>query len=88
MRVEGLFRNAKDTMSVPAGGVIFREGDAGTEMYGIVEGQILEISENAFPADDARQHSTPAKYNPGSSSAMPRLLRMSGNPGFRRSAVR
>ena len=34
----------------------------------IVEGQILEISENAFPADDAKQHSTPAKHNPGSSS--------------------
>jgi hypothetical protein len=34
----------------------------------IVEGQILEISENAFPADDARHHSTPAKHNPGSSS--------------------
>jgi hypothetical protein len=34
----------------------------------IVEGQILEISENAFPADDARQHSTPAKYNSGSTS--------------------
>jgi hypothetical protein len=35
----------------------------------IVEGQILEISENAFPADDAKQHSTPAKYNSGSSSS-------------------
>jgi hypothetical protein len=34
----------------------------------IVEGQILEISENAFPVDDAKQHSTPAKHNPGSSS--------------------
>jgi hypothetical protein len=34
----------------------------------IVEGQILEISENAFPANDAKQHSTPAEYNPGSSS--------------------
>jgi hypothetical protein len=34
----------------------------------IVEGQILEISENAFPAGDAKQHSTPAKNNPGSSS--------------------
>jgi hypothetical protein len=33
----------------------------------IVEGQILEISENALPADDTK-HSTPAKYNPGSSS--------------------
>ena len=34
----------------------------------IVEGQILEISENAVPADDAKHHSTPVKYNPGSSS--------------------
>ena len=34
----------------------------------IVEGQILEISENAFPADDAKQHSPSAKYNSGSSS--------------------
>ena len=35
----------------------------------IVEGQILEISENAFPADDAKQHSPSAKHSPGSSSA-------------------
>ena len=35
----------------------------------IVEGQILEISENAFPADDAEQHSPSAKYNSGASSA-------------------
>ena len=34
----------------------------------IVEGQILEISENAFPAGDAKQHSTPAKHSSGSSS--------------------
>jgi hypothetical protein len=34
----------------------------------IVEGQILEISENAFPADDARHHSTPAKHDSGASS--------------------
>ena len=34
----------------------------------IVEGQILEISENAFPADDAKQHSPSAKRNPDSSS--------------------
>jgi hypothetical protein len=34
----------------------------------IVEGQILEMSENAFPADDAKPHSTPAKYNSGTSS--------------------
>ena len=34
----------------------------------IVEGQILEISENAFPADDARHNSTSAKNTHGSSS--------------------
>ena len=34
----------------------------------IVEGQILEISENALPPDEAKQHSTPAKYNSGTSS--------------------
>jgi hypothetical protein len=34
----------------------------------IVEGQILEISENAFPAGDAKQHPPSAKHNSGSSS--------------------
>jgi hypothetical protein len=34
----------------------------------IVEGQILEISENAVLAGDAKHHSTPAKYISGSSS--------------------
>ncbi len=33
----------------------------------IVEGQILEISENGLPADDTK-HSTPAKYNLDTSS--------------------
>jgi hypothetical protein len=32
----------------------------------IVEGQILEISEDGVPADDVKQHPTPAKHNPGS----------------------
>jgi hypothetical protein len=35
----------------------------------IVEGQILEISENGFLGEDAKHDSTPAKYNPGASSA-------------------
>ena len=39
-RVTGLFRNAQDTLRVPAGGVVFREGDKGEEMFGIIEGQI------------------------------------------------
>ncbi len=34
----------------------------------IVEGQILEISEDGLPADEAKQHSTPAKYNSSTSS--------------------
>ncbi len=38
--VTGLFRNAQSTLQVPAGGVVFREGDMGEEMFGIIEGQI------------------------------------------------
>ena len=38
--VTGLFRNAQSTLQVPAGGAVFREGDMGEEMFGIIEGQI------------------------------------------------
>ena len=38
--VTGLFRNAQHTLNVPAGGVVFREGDLGEEMFGIIDGQI------------------------------------------------
>jgi CRP-like cAMP-binding protein len=40
MAVIGLFRNAQETVKVPAGEVIFNEGDVGNEMYGIVEGEV------------------------------------------------
>jgi len=40
MRVEGVFRAATATVEVPAGTVIFRVGDKGNEMYGIVEGTV------------------------------------------------
>jgi CRP-like cAMP-binding protein len=40
MAVIGLFRNAQKTLQIPAGEVIFSEGDPGTEMFGIVEGEI------------------------------------------------
>jgi CRP/FNR family cyclic AMP-dependent transcriptional regulator len=44
MRVEGVFRDAKETKSVPAGTVIFKEGETGNEMYGIVEGEVELVS--------------------------------------------
>ena len=40
MPVVGLFRNAQQTVNVPAGGVVFHEGDEGDEMFGVVEGQL------------------------------------------------
>ena len=40
MKVKGLFMNAQQTLNVAAGDVVFRQGDVGNEMYGIVEGQI------------------------------------------------
>ena len=40
MPVFGLFRNAQETINVPAGGVVFHEGDEGHEMFGVVEGQV------------------------------------------------
>jgi CRP-like cAMP-binding protein len=40
MTVTGLFRNAQEVVKIPAGEVIFTEGDPGSEMYGIVEGQV------------------------------------------------
>ena len=40
MKVQGLFRNAQQTLNVPAGGVIFKQGDVGTNMFGIIGGQV------------------------------------------------
>jgi CRP/FNR family cyclic AMP-dependent transcriptional regulator len=40
MRVTGLFRSATQTKSVAAGTVIFEQGAAGDEMYGIVQGEV------------------------------------------------
>jgi CRP/FNR family transcriptional regulator, cyclic AMP receptor protein len=40
MRVEGVFRAASSKIEVPAGTVIFRAGDLGNEMYGIVAGTV------------------------------------------------
>jgi CRP-like cAMP-binding protein len=40
MKVPGVFYNAKSFRDVPAGTVIFEEGSSGTEMFGIVEGEV------------------------------------------------
>lgn len=40
MKVPGVFTNSSETRQEPAGSVIFEEGDAGTEMYGIISGQV------------------------------------------------
>ena len=56
MKVTGLFNNAQRTEQFPAGAVIFREGDAGKEMYGVVEGTVdLRVGERTvrtLQADD------------------------------------
>ncbi len=40
MTIRGVFKNAKSIRDVPAGEVIFEEGAAGAEMFGIIEGQV------------------------------------------------
>jgi CRP/FNR family cyclic AMP-dependent transcriptional regulator len=40
MKVQGLFRNAQRVVSLPPGGIVFKEGDPGEEMFGIVSGEI------------------------------------------------
>ena len=40
MLVSGLFAHAKTIKDVPAGTVIFEEGASGTEMFGVVEGEV------------------------------------------------
>ena len=49
MKVHGLFQNAQQTMTVPPGGIVFKEGDAGAEMYGIVDGEIqLQVGDRVI----------------------------------------
>jgi CRP-like cAMP-binding protein len=40
MTTESLFLNAPDPKTLPPGEVIYREGDEGTHMYGIVSGAV------------------------------------------------
>ena len=40
MKVKGVFKNSNTVREVPAGAVIFSEGDAGQEMFGVIEGEV------------------------------------------------
>jgi CRP/FNR family transcriptional regulator, cyclic AMP receptor protein len=40
MKIPGVFYNAKSFRDVPAGTVIFTEGDSGAEMFGVLEGEV------------------------------------------------
>ena len=40
VEAKGLFRNADTIRDIPAGTVIFEAGESGTEMYGVVEGEV------------------------------------------------
>ena len=40
MKVQGVFRGADSTRTVAPGTVIFEEGDAGQEMFGVIEGTV------------------------------------------------
>ena len=40
MKIPGVFRNADTMREVPAGTVIFEAGASGSEMFGVVEGEV------------------------------------------------
>lgn len=47
MNVVSMLRNEKDVTAVPAGQVIFREGDPGDAMYAVLEGTVdIKYREN------------------------------------------
>ena len=48
MNVPGVFYHAKTIRDVPAGTVIFEEGSVGTEMFGVVEGEV-EVRRSTGP---------------------------------------
>jgi len=40
MKVTGVFKNAKTTRTVTPGTVVFEEGTSGSEMFGVIDGEI------------------------------------------------
>jgi CRP/FNR family transcriptional regulator, cyclic AMP receptor protein len=51
MRIEGVFRGAREVKTVPAGELIFSQGDAAEEMYGVVDGRVELRIHGALIAD-------------------------------------
>ena len=54
MKVTGLFTNAQQTVNVAAGSEVFRQGDAGKEMYGVVSGEVeIRVNDRVIRTLDA-----------------------------------
>lgn len=51
MRVEGVFRGARTTRTVPAGELVFAAGDTAEEMYGVIEGRVELLIDGVTIAD-------------------------------------
>ncbi len=64
-----VFRHARDAESVPAGHVLFREGDVGNTMFAVAEGEVeltvggevVEESGRAGSSASSRSWTTPAE---------------------------
>lgn len=50
MTMTGLFRSADEVRELPAGTVVFSEGDEGHEMYGVVSGSVALTKNGAAVA--------------------------------------
>ena len=74
MKVTGLFNNAQRTEQFPAGSVIFRQGDPGNEMYGVVEGSVeLRVGDKVvrtLGADDVFGEMAVVDASPRSATAV------------------
>jgi len=74
LKVTGLFNNAQRTVNVAAGSEVFRQGDTGEEMYGVVSGEIeLRINDKAIRtlgADDVFGEMALVQHAPRSATAV------------------
>jgi CRP/FNR family transcriptional regulator, cyclic AMP receptor protein len=74
LKVTGLFNNAQRTVNVAAGSVIFREGESGDEMYGVVEGEIQLLANDkvirTLEVDDVFGEMALVDHSPRSATAV------------------